>query len=421
MGRIQRRRTACAAVVISLATVASACGSSHSSSSATTSSTPTTSAPASATTGSQASPATPIKVGMITALSGPLSAERSNDVRTVQALIKSVNASGGISGHQLTLLVEDDSSSPAGALTASQVLVSKGVVGIDFDDAVVEGGPAQYLASHQIPTTGLGDSPSWIQDANMFGVDGYSGGNIPPTTTTGVIEKSFGVSKIAGIAYGTIPPSLESVQGALKGATQVGVQSAGAVSIALSGNNFTATALQLKGEGVQGIYTATAANDNVSLGTALEQQGLHLPGILFATGYETSTLQSASTLQGTYWTSPTAPFDSSFAGATAYRSLLNQYAPGIFGGSQETFAYLGADLLVAGLKADGGSSSRSDLLKGISSITDFTAGGLLAQPVDFSKPKTSQNSGICAYVVKIQGSAFVQVGDKPFCGTVIGG
>jgi branched-chain amino acid transport system substrate-binding protein len=353
---------------------------------------------------------------MITAVTGPLSAERSHDVAAVRALIDSINASGGVSGHPLTLVVQDDASSATGAVTAAELLVADHVVGVDFDDATIDGGAAKYLNSQKMPTTGLGDSASWVNYNNLFGIYGYSDPSLPATTTYGVLEKGLGVTKVAGVAYGTIPPSVEGVQATLKAAAGEGVQTVGSVNMQLGGNNYTSLALQLKDTGAQGFYTGTATNDNVGLGTAITQEGMHLPGMIFSTGYELSTLQSASTLQGTYWLINTAPFTSNNPAAVQYRQTLAKYAPGVFGGSQETFAYVGAELLVAGLQADQGSSSPSALLTSLGSLSSFNAGGLLAAPIDYTKPKATQISGLCTYVVSIKGSQFVQYGSGPVCG-----
>jgi branched-chain amino acid transport system substrate-binding protein len=415
---MRRSVVRCLMLAVLVAASVSACSSSKKSS-ATSPTQSSTGAPA---TSGQSTPATStaIKLGMITAVSGPLAGERAHDVATVKALVDATNASGGVDGHPISLIVEDDQSSPAGALTAAKVLQADGVVGINFDDAVVEGGPAQYMHQEGIPVTGLGDSPSWLDDNNMFGVFGYSGPGVPSTTTVGVIEKHLAVTKMVGVSYGLIASSAETAAGTLKGAQSEGIKTAGNISISLGGQNFTTTALQIKSLGVQGLYTATSANDNVSLATALVQAGLHLPGIVFATGYDQPTLQasSVSSLNGTYWTVQSAPVDIGSPAVKAYQAVLQKYAPGVFPGSQETFAYAGTYLLISGLQADGASTSRSQLIQAIDHITDFTVGGISATPVDYSMPKATQY-GKCIYLVEIKNDQFVSVQKQPFCGQAV--
>jgi branched-chain amino acid transport system substrate-binding protein len=362
-------------------------------------------------------PGATIAVGMITARTGALAGERTSDVAVARALIDSVNAGGGIDGHHLVLDVDDDQSTPSGALVAAQALERDGVAGVVFDDATVEGGPAQYLHQQDIPVTGLAASPSWLADDNMFGVTGYGGTGTPATTTIGVIEKRLGVKKMVAVAYGQVPSSTLSASQSLGAAQQVGVGSAGNIGIALSGQNFTSTALQIKSLGVQGLYTGISANDNVSLVTALSQAGLRLPGIVLPTGYEETTLQSASELDGVYFTSATAPDDSTTAAVRSWHAVLSKYAPGVFPGTQEGFVSLSLDLIVDGLKADGGSTSRSALMTAISGITDFTGGGIAAQPVNFTRPKADEPIQGCSYVIELKDGAFSSLQQAPVCGT----
>ena len=52
-------------------------------------------------------------------------------------------------------------------------------------------------------------------------------------------------------------------------------------------------------------------------------------------------------------------------------------------------------------------------------VTSWDANGLLASPVGFNKPGTSQPTR-CAYYVQVQGNTFVSNtvnGGKPICGT----
>jgi branched-chain amino acid transport system substrate-binding protein len=364
----------------------------------------------------------PIQLGMITSLTGPLAAERVSDVAVAKAAIKNANAHGGINGHVVKLTVEDDQSTAAGATLAAKVLVSDGVTGIIGDSAQLEGGAATYLSSKGIPVAGLGDSPSWTTDSNMFGVFGYDGPGIPGTTTFGNFEKSLGIAKVVGISYGTVPSSKLTVDQQLAAASHVGVKTAlNDSSIQLGGQNFATTALQIRGIGAEGIYSGMSSGDNQSVATALAQEGIHPKGFVVLAGYEQSTLGAASrpAVQGLYWSLWMQPFNLDTPAATAYRALLARYAPGVFGGFQEGTPYVAATLLLTGLKGDHGSSSPSALSSSIRKLTDFTANGLEAHAVNYSSPKAQNPMGLCDYFVQAQGAKFVSHSTKPTCGTVV--
>src|SRR5580658_488037 len=90
-------------------------------------------------TGLSSSPASagtnkaPIVIGFVTDESGPASSTYTDAFDGAEARVDAQNAIGGVNGHKLELVEEDDQSTPTGNLTASQVLLSKGVFGIIED------------------------------------------------------------------------------------------------------------------------------------------------------------------------------------------------------------------------------------------------------------------------------------------------
>lgn len=71
----------------------------------------------------------PIKIGVIVSLTGPAAAYGVPHRDTVEALAKSINASGGINGRQIQLLVEDDATDPTKAAQAASKLIRDKIVG----------------------------------------------------------------------------------------------------------------------------------------------------------------------------------------------------------------------------------------------------------------------------------------------------
>ena len=69
-------------------------------------------------------PAGPIKIGAIYSLSGSFAAFAATSEATGAAAIAQINADGGIDGHKLVLVVENDQSTPTGAVTAAEALVA---------------------------------------------------------------------------------------------------------------------------------------------------------------------------------------------------------------------------------------------------------------------------------------------------------
>src|SRR5580658_4927586 len=77
----------------------------------------------------------PILLGFVTDETGSASSTYTDAFDGAEARIDAQNAIGGVNGHKLVLVEEDDQSTPTGNLTASQILLSKGVFGILEDNS----------------------------------------------------------------------------------------------------------------------------------------------------------------------------------------------------------------------------------------------------------------------------------------------
>jgi branched-chain amino acid transport system substrate-binding protein len=91
-------------------------------------------------------PAGPIKIGAIYSLSGVFAAFGPSQEATGKAVIAQINADGGIDGHKLVLDVENDQSTPNGAVAAAEALVSDKVAMVTY----------------------IGTSPNTLQSAPVF-------------------------------------------------------------------------------------------------------------------------------------------------------------------------------------------------------------------------------------------------------------
>src|SRR5271155_1053179 len=81
------------------------------------------------TTAAVAAPA-PIKLALITSLTGPGATETSTDPAGFLARIALQNAEGGVDGHKITPLIIDDQTSPSEIATAVQSAMAQGAFGI---------------------------------------------------------------------------------------------------------------------------------------------------------------------------------------------------------------------------------------------------------------------------------------------------
>src|SRR5579863_7601659 len=126
----------------------------------------------SAAPGSASTTKAPILLGFITDETGSGASSYSDILDGVEARINAQNASGGVDGHKLELVIGDEQGTPGGNLLAAQIMVSKGVFGIMEVDSDAFGG-APYLNKLGIPVVGVAqDGPEWGEqpNTNMFGI-----------------------------------------------------------------------------------------------------------------------------------------------------------------------------------------------------------------------------------------------------------
>src|ERR1700722_11191574 len=81
----------------------------------------------------------PITIGLICSCTGPAGPEYQGTQGALMARIDVQNAEGGVNGHKIKVLFEDDGTSPAQDPTAVQDEISKGVLGIVAGSAVFYG------------------------------------------------------------------------------------------------------------------------------------------------------------------------------------------------------------------------------------------------------------------------------------------
>ena len=100
-----------------------------------------------------------VTLGLLTSLTGPLASEFGQPtVAATQARIDLANATNEVPGVKLKLVVQDDQSSPAGALAATQVLVNQDHVFAVIDASALFAAAYKYTVQNNVPVLGWGDS-----------------------------------------------------------------------------------------------------------------------------------------------------------------------------------------------------------------------------------------------------------------------
>ena len=371
----------------------------------------------------------PITLALVTSLTGPGSPETSTDPAGFLARIDLQNAEGGVNGHKLVPLVIDDQTSPSEITTAVQSALAKGAFGI------VAASPLFFLAAKYpqeqgVPVTGsYTDGPEWGDQpyTNMFASDlGSLDPSYPVNTLEGNVLKKYGGTVLGSYGYSISPTSSREAGSNVKSFEHAGGKSGVLdTSINFGSVDFTSTALVAKQHHVDAIFPTMIDASDYALTQAIEQAGVRLKAAVFATGYAPAVVTSPawSNLQGFEFLSIFRPFSLPDAGTMQMAAALQKYQH--FSKSQfptlfQYEAWSGANLMIQGLQMAGAHPTRSAVIKDLRSIKNYTANGLLPNPIDYSTTFGHDPPEQCVWVLRAEKSGFAP-SKQTICGTDIKG
>jgi branched-chain amino acid transport system substrate-binding protein len=111
----------------------------------------------------QSSPGAPIKIGLLTSLTGNYAPLGTNDKLAAQQMVDTVNKQGGVAGHQIELLIEDDQSNPTQTIIAYNKLIDEGVVAIEGPpQSTAELALKPLVGQKKIPDVSVGASDDQV-------------------------------------------------------------------------------------------------------------------------------------------------------------------------------------------------------------------------------------------------------------------
>ncbi len=377
----------------------------------------------------------PIVIGMIADETGVAASTFADGPGGAQARIDLQNAEGGVDGHPLKLVVEDDQSTSTGNATASDLLVQDDhAFGIIEDSAFAFGG-YKYLQQEGIPVTGGAyDGPEWNTqpNTNLFDADGPTtsapaGGEYYTYTNVAVLLKDLGVKKMAALSYNASggTADMDSLMELLAAGVKEGIKNCYFNdSTPFGGANFTSIMLGVHSAGCDGVTCGFVLSSDVACTQAIHNAGLDVVNYLGSPAYAQSVLTSATArdaLQGTYisgvinFTTPNAAVDTMLGALKKYDKTYPGGIPdlGLYN------SYLEADLMIKGLQLAGNSPSRSAFIKNLREVGDYTAGGILPSPLTFQHFGTAGMlpKELCTPNFQVKGNKFVFY--KTTCGALL--
>jgi ABC-type branched-subunit amino acid transport system substrate-binding protein len=372
-------------------------------------------------------PGAPIKVGVLTSLTG--GAAFFNTARIgVKARLALENASGGVDGHKIEYVVVDDKSTLPGAAAAAKQLVADKTFGALAVSAQF-GSAAPVFKSAGMPVAGASfdGSAAWHDPSytNLFSASGVADPDLV-STTFGRFFDSVGATKVAALA-GPTPSAMGLAIGAQKSAVKQGLK-AGYLNmhVGSSPNDVADIVRGIKESGSDAVYMPLNPTTAFAVVAGLKKAGVHMQSELLATGYGADLLKSPQTVaaaQGVEFTTTPAPVEIHSEATKAFTEALQKY-----GGSTESppsfatyMGWLTADLFIHGLRATGPIVTQEGFIAALHS--NSWSGNGLQQITDYSNPFTVAGGlgpGNCMNVVRLQGNSFVPVkAADPVCGALV--
>ncbi len=375
------------------------------------------------TPGSSGSKA-PMTIALVTSLTGPGADQFLTGPAAFNARIAEQNALGGVNGHMIKGIVVDDQT--VQPTLAIQNALSKGAFGIVAESPLFFLG-AKVAQQQGVPVTGGSvDGAEWGEQpyTNMFAADtGSVDPKQPASTLPGKFMKEHGGTILGTYAYPVGGTSKVGAVNASKSFEQAGGTTAVLnTTVPIGSVDFTGDGIVAKQKNVNAVYPDMGNQSNNALVTAFQQEGVKPKVTLLPTGYEQDVVSSPAwhSLQGTYYASMFRPFSAPNAGTESMDAAMKKYAHwtnGQFPDFAEYEAWVGADLMIQGLKLAGSDPTRSNVIKDLRGIKSYSADGILPVSINYSTVFGHSASPDCRWFLRVESSGFKLLSKTPECGT----
>ena len=410
-------RTSGLVAVAATAMLVAGCSSSHKSSGGTSSGAAPSAAGDLSTSAAAHLTGSPIKIGLISTLSGPQASSGDQGAVVAPAWAKWVNAHGGINGHPVQIFSEDDGGDPVKAQAAEKKLVDADnvIALVVATDTLIGVYDADAISKGVAVVGGTSNGPDWFQKAGMFA----------PTTDviSGVIDQmvvakqvgkathfaSLYCSEVAACA------SAITLQKAQAGKFGINFSSEPVSSTAAS---YTAQCLQLQQSGADFVQLNIAAAAGAKLIQDCQAQSYNPTWGTSeqAIGKELLAVKGA-TMYGPAYVFPSA---ASSPAVKTFTDAMTQYAASDnWREGSASYTWVGLQLVSKALASAGANPTRKAVIAGLNSIKDDDLGGLIPNKVTFTAGKPIPFGGSpCAFVVGIKdGKTIAPNGLTPICPT----
>jgi branched-chain amino acid transport system substrate-binding protein len=381
------------------------------------------SAPATGASGASASGASggaasgsPVVIGNIGTYSGIIGTIFSGVQQGLSVGIANLNAHGGLNGHPVKLVSEDDAGDPSTNQTEAQTMVqADGAIGfVSQFTPVSSSGSQGYLASKGIPVVG-GDlyDPNWYSQSNWF----PEGTNLLPGIADAFENIAAKVGKTQVAILYCIESSICSNIGTYLAAHPVaGAKVVYSAPISLTQPSFTAQCLDAKNAGANFMLVSADGASIERVAQNCEAQGITIELAEAAVAVNTSQASDTqvnglvSALEDFPWFQDNTPATEAFH--QAFQTYLPSFAPNENAAEAWTSVQL---LQMAGAKLPASNPTAAELLAGADSLGSTTINGLSPSTITYHPGQAATGTNCYTFVEIVNGAWTAPGGDGPQC------
>lgn len=354
-----------------------------------------------------------IRVGMIAAMTGPVSTIGVPLYRGLDAYFRWLNEQGGIHGRKIELLIEDDQYLPANTVAAARKLVEQARVfalvrtlGTPTTAAILD-----YVTERRVPLVGIASGSSlWLRPFReyVFGIQ-------PTYTTEGRLMARYAVEELKAqriaVFYQNDAFGKEGMEAFVKVLRErYRLEPVALVPYEAADRDFSAHALALRRANPDLVFVYAITVPAASLLKEAQRLGLRTKWLMTYVLADPVLLQLAGPAAegiyaGAWLVDPaTAPE------AETYRRALARYYPGEVPGGYSLSSWAVGEVVAEALRRAGRNLTRRGFLIALETLRGYSTG--LTPPVDYSP---TDHEGIKQIaIVQAQKGRWVTV--KPFFG-----
>ncbi len=360
-----------------------------------------------------------IRVGGVVSKTNPLGGDYGSAFDGVKAYFDMVNASKrkGIYGRKLRLTSQRDDQVAMNRQEV-QALLSEDDVFAALPIAVLLFSGADLLAQSGVPTFGWNINAEWGSEQaagspNLFGEKGSYLCFTCPGQPVPWLAKQVKAKRVGVVAYQS-PQSADCATGVQASFDKY--PSAGMAfvdtSLSFGVNDLSTDVSRMKDARVDLVVTCMDTNGTLTLAKEMKKQGLDAPQYLSNVYDHDFIQQNAPFFEGSYTATFFTPFEvrPKPAGLKQFERWTKR---GGFAQNENSLAgWMNADLFYRGLEAAGPDFTRQKVVDAINSMTDYTAGGLVAG-IDWTTAHRQDPPQGCSVVSKIEHGRFVPTFGAP--------